>query len=259
MRISIVTPSFNHGHFIEDAIRSVMNQDHDDVEHVVMDGGSTDSTVPILSKYPHLKWISEQDSGQGNAINKGFRKATGDILAWLNSDDFYEANVFKDVATYFETHPDCMLLYGDITYVGREGNVLSKLSGDVIDYDKLIECPDIVRQPSFFWRRKVMEELGELDETLHLVMDFDLFLRIAGRYKFHYLNKNLSYFRTYGENKTSALPRRQVREIYRVFRKQRIPLRRSHLKYFSVKLLDAFGIGNVLRTVVRPLRKRKTV
>ena len=106
----------------------------------------------------------------------------------------------------------------------------------------------------------MVEELGGLDEGLHIVMDFDFFLRIAQSYKFHYLEKNFSYFRTYGENKTSAFRRRQVYEIYKVFRKQNIQLKFSHLKYFSVKYLDSTGVGGALRAVVRPLRKlKKTV
>ena len=105
MRLSIITPSLNQCEFIEETIHSVMNQDHHDVEHIVIDGGSTDNTVSILRKYPHLRWTSEKDTGQSNAINKGFQQATGEIIAWLNSDDYYEDHIFGDIVQYFETHP----------------------------------------------------------------------------------------------------------------------------------------------------------
>ena len=257
MRISIVTPSFNHGQFIEETILSVVQQNHDDVEHIVMDGGSLDGTVSILKKYPHLMWVSEEDKGQAHAINKGFRQATGDIIAWINSDDYYEKNVFRDIVAYFEAHPDCMLLYGDITYVDREGRFVTRYTGDAINYDELVRCPDIVRQPSFFWRRSVMEEIGEIDERLRLVLDFDFFLRVARKYRFHYLEENLSYFRTYEENKTSSFRRRQVCEIYKVFRKQNVQLEFFHLRYFVVKLLNAFGVGDTLRAILRSQRRGK--
>ena len=234
-----------------------MNQNHEDVEHIVIDGGSTDNSVSILAKFPHLIWTSEKDSGQSDAINKGFRKATGEIVAWLNSDDYYEENIFKEIVDYFEAHPDCMFLYGAITHVNKYGKPLFSVSGDVISFQELIRCPDIVRQPSSFWRREVIREFGGLDERLHLVMDFDFFLRIARRYRFHYIDRNLSYFRTYDVNKTSAYPRRQIFEINQVFRKNKIHLRFFHLKYFSIKILDLFWVGRRLRAIVRLVRKRR--
>jgi len=235
MRISIITPSYNHGEFIEETIHSVMSQNHRDVEHLVIDGGSTDNTILILKKYPHLRWVSERDKGQSNAINKGLSMASGEIVAWLNSDDFYEPNIFKDIARYFERHPDCFFLYGDMAFVDRNGTLLSKVVGDTMNYESLIACPDIVRQPSCFWRRIVAEELGGLDETLSLVMDFDFFLRIAQRYKLHYLSRNFSYYRYYRENKSLSMARRQVAEIYRVYKKNGVKLKKGNLKFLALK------------------------
>ena len=213
MKISIVTPSLNQANFIEDAILSVKNQGYPDFEHIVVDGGSTDGTTKILKKYPHLKWISEKDGGQSNAINKGFRMATGEVIAWLNSDDCYEKNIFGAIAEYFEKNAGCFFLYGDITYVDENGKILDRISGDQMTYANIVKNPDLVRQPSCFWRKEVLQTIGFINENLHLVLDYDYFLRIGKRHSFCYLNRNVSYFRSYDGNKTSRLKRKQVHEL----------------------------------------------
>ncbi len=216
MKISIITPTLNQANFIEDTILSVKSQHYPDFEHIIVDGGSTDGTIEILKKYPHVKWISEKDSGQSNAINKGFRMATGDILAWLNSDDYYEKDVFPIIAEYFEKNAGCSFLYGDITYVDENGKMLGRISGDQMRYAELVKNPDLVRQPSCFWRKEVLQIVGFLNENLHLVMDYEYLLRIGKRYGFGYLNRNISYFRSYGGNKTSRLNKEQLRELQKV-------------------------------------------
>jgi glycosyltransferase involved in cell wall biosynthesis len=218
MKISIITPTLNHARFIEDTIQSVLNQDHKDVEHIVVDGGSTDGTIEILKKHPHLKWISEKDTGQSNAINKGFRMATGDIIAWCNSDDYYERNVFSEIAAFFRDHPDCCFLYGDITYIKEDKNVIFKFSGNDMSFASLLKNPDLVRQPSCFWRKELLQTIGFLNEDLHLVMDYDYILRIGRKHPFCYMPKNLSYFRFYAENKTTKMVKRQVRELRAVMK-----------------------------------------
>lgn len=256
MRISIITPSYNQAEFIEETIRSVMHQDHPDVEHLIMDGGSGDGTVDVLKKYPHLHWVSEKDSGQSNAINKGFAGATGDILAWLNSDDYYEENVFGLIAEYFRAHPECMILYGDITFVDREGHALYPITGETISYEKLIACPDIVRQPSFFWRREVIAEVGGVDERLRLVMDFDFFLRIGRKHWFHYLNRNLSYYRYYRDNKSLSQARRQTVEICRVYARNGIGLNRRNARFLLGKVARTFVIEPAGSAIRRLLGRR---
>ncbi|MBI3006523.1 MAG: glycosyltransferase [Ignavibacteriales bacterium] len=255
MRISIITPSLNQGKFIEETIRSVMNQNHDDVEHIVMDGESTDNTVSILERYSHLKWVREKDSGQSNAINKGFRSATGEILGWLNSDDYYEKNIFADIVRYFQSRPDCMMLYGDISFVNSKGELITKITGDTINHARLIQCPDVVRQPSFFWRRTLMDQVGMLDETLHLVMDFDFFLRISKHHHFHYLPKNFSYYRLYDQNKSVSLGRRQVLEMYMVYRKNKISFTPAIALFLVKKLMRTFAPMNGLIDFLRKQRR----
>ncbi|MFO7447597.1 MAG: glycosyltransferase family 2 protein [Ignavibacteriaceae bacterium] len=242
MKFSIITPSLNQGKYIEDTIISVLNQDYKDFEHLVIDGGSNDETVSILKKYNHLSWVSEKDRGQAHAINKGFEKANGDIIAWINSDDYYEKNVFGGIAAYFEANPDCMVLYGDITFVDKTKKNLGLIEGDVINHQNLIRNPDIVRQPSTFWRKEILCEFKGVDENYHLVMDFDFFLRISTTHKFHYYHKNLSYYRYYNENKSLSMAKRQLREIYNVYKKNNISFTYPVCKYLSLKYLHSRGL-----------------
>jgi len=259
MKISIVTPSFNQGVFIEQTIRSVQEQDHDAVEHIVVDGGSTDGTVDVLRRYPHLRWVSEKDKGQSDALNKGFRMATGEIVAWLNSDDWYEPNVLGDVGRYFAAHPECMILYGDITFVDKQGKRLYAIAGGTLSYERLIECPDSVRQPSTFWRKSLLEEHGGIDQNLHLVMDFDFFLRIGRGRRFHYLPRNISYYRYYEENKSLSLARLQVREIARVYRKNSIRLTPRIVRWLAGKYLLTYGPVKRLHAALRGGRGQESV
>jgi glycosyltransferase involved in cell wall biosynthesis len=257
MRISIITPSLNQGRFVRQTIQSVVDQDHGDVEHIVVDGGSTDETLEILRSFPRLRWISEPDRGQSHAINKGFAMASGEIVGWLNSDDYYERNVLGTVARYFTTHPECAILYGDITYVDEAGGFRYALTGPSISYEALVRCPDIVRQPSCFWRKQVCQDVGWLDETLHVVMDFDFLLRISRRFPPHYVAKNMSYFRSYEEGKTLSLARRQVQEIYRVYRKNQVLMSPARWKYLLGKYLDSLPVRHGLRVALQPLRKSR--
>lgn len=256
MRVSIITPSYNQGKYIEDTIQSVLSQDFPDVEHIIVDGGSRDNTLAILGHYQHLKWRSERDSGQANAINKGFRMASGDILAWLNSDDYYEPDILGEVVMYFESHPDCMVLYGDITYVDENKHALYRVEGKTIDYRGLLRYPDIVRQPSMFWRRCVVEECGGIDESFDLVMDYEFFLRVAPKFEFHYLNKNFSYYRTYPKTKTNSQLLRQLGELIRVFRKHGIALDFIRLRFLFMRVMDWLHVGWMIRRFLRPLWKK---
>lgn len=218
MKISIITPSLNQAQYIEDTILSIQNQSYRNFEHIIIDGGSIDGTIEILKKHPHLKWISEKDTGQSNAINKGFKMASGEIIAWLNSDDYYEKDIFIEIVKYFTENPDCFFLYGDITYVDMNKKYLYLISGDRITYENLVRNPDIVRQPSSFWRREIFDTIGYLNEDLHLVMDFDFILRIGKRYSFHYIKRNVSFFRSYQEGKTSKFQKKQLFEIYKIMK-----------------------------------------
>ncbi len=160
--VSIVTPSYNQGAFIEETIRSVLSQDYPRIEYIVVDGGSTDGTLSILRKYgDHLTWFSEPDKGQSDAINKGFRKSHGEILAWLNSDDIYLPGAVRTAAGYLAVHPEVAMVYGDCHMVDEQGQVVGR-SIWIEDFDlmRLVEDLNYIHQPAAFFCRQAFEGVG---------------------------------------------------------------------------------------------------
>ena len=216
MKFSIVTPCYNSGAYIEQTIRSIMDQSHSDVEHIVMDGGSKDATVDILKKYPHIQWRSEKDKGQSDALNKGFRLVTGDILAWQNADDTYLPGAFETVAKAFRENPDVDLVYGDYQLIRADGSWICDVHP--IDWDswKFAHGRFVPLQPTAFWRRRVYEELGDLNADLHYCMDVDFFARAALRFKYKRIPSLLGQFRVHDESKTmNKANKRKVSDEYR--------------------------------------------
>lgn len=204
--LSIVTPSFNQARFITENIESVLSQRYPRLEHIVVDGGSTDGTQEILGRYPHLKWTSERDRGQTNALNKGFKKATGEIVGWLNSDDTYCDDVFRRVVERFED-PSVMVVYGDGFEIDEGGKVLRPLISRGVSAEGLIRFwkweYEFV-QPAFFFRRGVFDEVGFLDESLYYAMDVDFFIRLAKRFRMEHLAYPVANLRYYSTSKTGA-------------------------------------------------------
>jgi glycosyltransferase involved in cell wall biosynthesis len=202
MKFSIITPAFNSGKYIESTIRSVVNQGYGDFEHIVMDGGSKDGTIEILKRYPHLNWISEKDSGQSDAINKGFSKSTGEILAWQNADDLYLPGAFEKVAQCFRENPEVDLVYGDYQLISMDGSWICDVHP--IDWSlwKFAHGRFVPLQPTAFWRRRVYERLGDLRTDLHYCMDVDFFSRAARSFTFKRIPAILGQFRVHDESKT---------------------------------------------------------
>lgn len=202
-KISIITVSYNQAEFIEENIKSVLDQDYPNVEHIIIDAGSTDGTVEILKKYPHLKWISEPDNGQSDGLNKGFKKATGEIIGWINSDDKLAPDSLKAVADFFSENPDEIAVVGDQAIIDEKGARLRIIKSREYDYDYLLNHATGITQNSTFFKRLVFEKIGYLDESLHYAMDRDLFIRIASIKKMPYLPKTLAEFRMQPNAKTA--------------------------------------------------------
>jgi glycosyltransferase involved in cell wall biosynthesis len=207
--ISIITPSFNQASFIDRTIRSVLDQNYPRLEYIVVDGGSQDGTIDILKKYEHrLKWISEKDEGQADAINKGMTMASGDIIAYLNSDDIYEPDALWRVAEYFAAHPQAIWLTGRCQIIDEKD---SEIRGMITAYKNfllrhysygMLLVTNPISQPATFWRREIVREFGLFDKNEHLVMDYEYWLRIGRRYSPGILDEYLARFRVHGRAKT---------------------------------------------------------
>lgn len=194
--VSIVTPSFNSAKYLEANIHSVINQHYPKLEHIVVDGGSSDNTVEILKKYSHLKWISEKDRGQSDALNKGFKLAKGEIIGWLNSDDTYNEGAVNFAVMFLKENKDVDIIFSDENIIDENGNITKLLKGGDVTFNSLL-LKNIIRQPTVFMRKKVIDNLGGVREDLHFVMDRELWLRgLISGFKFKYIKgKILANFR----------------------------------------------------------------
>ena len=204
-KISIITPSFNQGQFLEETILSVINQNYPNLEYIIIDGGSTDNSVEIIKKYEkHLSyWISEKDSGQSDAINKGLKRAKGDVVAWLNSDDLYCKNTLHEIASLFLDYPKIGIIYGDVLNFRADGSELRIINHfELFDFFSRIS----LHQPSIFWRRSLLEETGLLDEKLHYCMDYELWMKLFLNFSSIKIDKIFSRFREHSNSKTSSKP-----------------------------------------------------
>lgn len=219
--VTIVTPSYNQGEFIEATILSVLEQNYPNLQYLVVDGGSKDNTLDILKKYEdRLKWTSEKDKGQSDAINKGFKMAKGEIVAWLNSDDTYEPGAIQTAVDYFLTHPDTALVYGEGDIIDRSGSKVKRFEATQ-DFDlwMLIHKWDYIMQPATFFKRDALEQVGYLNESLHYCMDWDLWIKLASQYNVGYINQVIANSREYEDTKTSTGGWTRFKEIVALMRK----------------------------------------
>lgn len=226
MKISIITPSYNQAPFIERTILSVLNQNYSDIEYIIMDGGSTDGTVEILKKYSErLIWRSEKDSGQSDAINKGIKMATGDIVAYLNSDDAYEPKAFEKIANFFKKNPDKKWAYGKCKIIDAADQEIRKpitfyknLLLKKFSYAKLLS-ENFISQPATFWKREIHTEKAFFDESEHFCMDYEFWLRIGQKYPAGVINDYLANFRYYTNSKSGSVNKKQFQDELRLAKK----------------------------------------
>ncbi|ADB41179.1 glycosyltransferase family 2 protein [Spirosoma linguale] len=222
--ISVITPSYNQGKFIRQTVESVLSQNYPRIEYIVVDGLSTDDTLPILGEYSNrLTLIAERDSGQTDAINKGLRLATGDIVCWLNSDDYFLPGALATVGDFFADHPDKLWLTGDCQIVDEASVPIQQ---PVRHYKRLLRSltpslylgmTNAICQPATFWRRDAHAQLGYLTESLHFTMDYDWWLRLQTLQPPAILPQPLTAFRIHANSKGGNQYALQFDEDYQTF------------------------------------------
>ena len=216
--VSIITPSYNQAAYLEQTILSVLGQDYARIEYMVIDGASTDNSVDIIKKYENkLTWISEKDNGQADAINKGFARATGDVIAWLNSDDYYLAGAVSSAVKIFDENPDVILVYGNMLAVDEHGKTINTLNYKQLTLEGLL-CFQIIGQPAVFMRRSALENL-KLAPDLHFMLDHFLWIQIAQRGKILHADQTWASARYHAEAKNRAKAAEFGRDAFRILEK----------------------------------------
>jgi glycosyltransferase involved in cell wall biosynthesis len=215
--VSIITPSYNQAAYLEQTILSVLNQDYPRIEYIVADGASTDGSVEIVKKYADkfVYWVSEKDHGQAEAINKGFARATGDIVAWLNSDDYYLQGTVSAAVRVFEENPDAVLVYGNMLAVDEHGETFNTLNYKPLRLEDLL-CFQIIGQPAVFMRRSALQRTNGLDANFHFLLDHLLWLQIAKYGGMLHVDQIWSAARYHAEAKNRAKAAEFGREAFRI-------------------------------------------
>ena len=220
LKLTVVTPSFNQSAYIEEALLSVKGQNYPALQHIVIDGASTDTTVETLARYAstpgweHLGWISEPDAGQSHALNKGFKMATGDIIGWLNSDDRYRPGCFETIGAAFQEHPEVDLVYGDYTWIDEKGCVWQvrreiEFSRFILLHHRVLYIPSTAT----FFRRRILDEGNLIDIRYHYAMDYEFFVRLAEKgYRFKHIPHLLADFRWHSLSKSASQAAKQLQE-----------------------------------------------
>jgi glycosyltransferase involved in cell wall biosynthesis len=216
--VSVVTPSFNQARYLEATIQSVLGQDYPNLAYIIVDGGSTDGSLEIIQHYADRLawWVSERDQGQTDAINKGFARAHGQVLAWLNSDDTYQPGAISEAVAALQTHPEVGMVYGDANLVDESGQVIGQFPAAQTDYHRLRSGYVHIPQQAAFFRASLWQEVGPLDPTFYFAMDYDLWVRLAKRAPLLYQPRPWANFRLHGGGKSVVSDERCWPEMLRV-------------------------------------------
>ncbi len=228
-KVSVITPSYNQVEFLEKTILSVLNQDYPHIEYIIIDGGSTDGSIDVIKKYENrlAYWVSEKDSGQSHAINKGFSMCTGDIVNWLNSDDLLMPSAIRIIVEYFNKYPGIKLFYGDRLVIGSNDQVLEAREFPAFNR-RIARIAGKIPQETAFFSRELLQKTGGLNEDLHYTMDADLWYRflnytdfyhipfILGSYRTHVTSKS---FQVFGKDRKTEDASNEVTRLWALYKK----------------------------------------
>jgi glycosyltransferase involved in cell wall biosynthesis len=228
--VTVVTPSFNQARFIEETIRSVAEQDYPRIEHVVVDGGSTDGTIALLERHSGVRWVSEPDRGQSHAVNKGIGLAQGDVIGWLNADDAYLPGAVASAVAALQAQPEAGFVYGNYVDVDQDGSELHQNRTTAFDLRVQINSRNLVPQPAAFMRRAALERVGFLDEHYDFAMDFDLWIRLGRVFPAAYADEYWAAFRYHEASKSVAHIDRFWKEQRQISRKYGGKMLSGHLR-----------------------------
>ncbi len=220
--VSIVTPSYNQAAYLEETISSVLDQDYPNLEYIIVDGGSTDGSLEIIEKHANelAWWVSESDRGQTDAINKGFSRAKGEILAWINSDDTYLPGAIAEAVEFLDSHPDIDMVYGDANLVDVDGEVIGRFPARQTDNRRLMRGFVHIPQQAAFFRADIWRVVGPLDPSFYFAMDYDLWVRISLHSPIEYYPRLWANFRLHGDAKSIEADDRCWPEMVRVHRRE---------------------------------------
>lgn len=258
MKITVVTPSLNQRAYVERAVRSVLDQQGDfELEHLVFDAGSTDGTLDVLRRHAdRLRLVVEPDTGQSNAINKGLRAATGDVVGWLNSDDLLCPGALARVAGAFRAHPEAVWLHGRCEIVDEQDRPIRRWVKAYKDFRcrrysrRSLLVENYVSQMTVFWRRSAMERIGYLDEAMHLSFDYEYWLRLAKLGDPLFLDgPPLAAFRWYPSSKSGSSFEAQGREDLEAFARHAPPEDRLLRVHKRLRTAQIQGVYRLLRAV----------
>jgi len=243
LKVTIITPSFNQVDYLEATIQSVLAQTYPNIEYFVIDGGSTDGSVDVIRAYQHelSGWVSEKDRGQTDAINKGFNMATGEIIAWLNSDDTYYPDAVEKAVAFLNSHPNVGLVYGDANYIDQQGQVIGRFPAAQTSLHQLRRGYVHIPQQASFFRKALWDRVGPLDPDFYFAMDYDLWVRLAAVSEIRYVNQTWANFRLHQDAKTISADDRCWPEMLKVHY-------RNGGKWFSVIQMKYY-----LRKLAAPL------
>ncbi len=241
--VTIVTPSYNQAAYLEETIQSVLNQDYKNIQYIIVDGASTDGSVDLIKRYENkiIKWISESDRGQTDAINKGFSLAKGEIIGWLNSDDTLLPHAVSEAVRFLIDNPAVGLIYGDANFIDGNSEVIGKFPAAQTTLKKLRRGYVHIPQQASFFRKSLWDRVGPLDPSFYFAMDYDLWVRLASVSEIKYLHRLWANFRLHANAKTISADDRCWPEMLRVhYRDGGSRFSQIVIKYYLRKIVAPF-------------------